>query len=218
RRPHTPHTLKLRFPRLSIPARTNPEACVLVRVATTAPFDVASIEIRLRGVRGSFAVQAFLVHLYTGERLGEFGAERGRVVPSRGCLDLGPSDRDRRQLVASGTLTRSRSAFPPGVALRLSPVPDAPGGPPAGLGFTLDGEWATARRAPGARRPSSCCAAHVRRPSPPSRPRSQTARPRPACWSRPGRSRRPRRWRRASRPRGARAGRADRIPARVSSW
>ena len=136
-----PRTLKLRFPRLSIPAVTNPEACLLVRVPTTTPFDVASIEIRHRGVRGSFAVQHFLVHLYTGEQLGEFGAERGRVVPSRGCLDLGPSDRDRRQLVASGTLTRSRSAFPPGVALRLSPVPDTPGGPPAGLGFTLDGEW-----------------------------------------------------------------------------
>ena len=115
---------------------------MLVRVATTAPFDLASIEIRHRGVRGSFAVQHFLVHLYTGEQLGEFQAERGRVVESRGCLGLGPSDRDRRQLVASGTLTRSRSAFPPGVALRLSPVPDAPGGPPAGLGFTLDGEWA----------------------------------------------------------------------------
>src|SRR3989442_2099557 len=141
RRPHTPHTLKLRFPRLSVPARTNPEACVLVRVATTAPFDLASIEIRHLGVRGSFAVQHFLVHLYTGEQLGEFQAERGRVVESRGCLELGPSDRDRRQLVASGTLARSRSAFPPGVALRLSPVPDAPGGPPAGLGFTLDGEW-----------------------------------------------------------------------------
>src|SRR5881628_3271417 len=27
RRPHTPHTLKLRFPRLSIPARTKPRAC-----------------------------------------------------------------------------------------------------------------------------------------------------------------------------------------------
>src|SRR5204862_209994 len=44
--------------------------------------------------------------------------------------------------VASGTLTRSRSAFPPGVARRLSPVPDARGGPPAGVGFTLEGEWA----------------------------------------------------------------------------
>src|SRR5207253_1444330 len=136
-----PHTLKLRFPRLSVPARTKPEACVLVRVATTAPFDLASVEIKHRGVGGRFAVQHFLVHLYTGERLGEFGAERGRVVPSRGCLDLGPSDRDQRQLVGSGTLRRSRSVFPPGVALRLSPVPDTPGGPPAGLGFTLDGEW-----------------------------------------------------------------------------
>jgi hypothetical protein len=136
-----PHALKLRFPRLVIPAGTNPEACLLVRVATTTPFDVASIEIRHRGVRGSFAVQHFLVHLYTGEQLGAFEAARGRVVPSRGCLDLGPADRDRRQLVASGTLRRSRSTFPPGVALRLSPVPDTPGGPPAGLGFTLDGEW-----------------------------------------------------------------------------
>src|SRR2546422_9557889 len=119
RRPHTPHTLKLRFPRLSIPARTNPEACVLVRVATTTPFDVASIEIRHRGVGGSFAVQHFLVHLYTGEHLDEFEAERGRVVESRGCLELGPADRDRRQLVASGTPRHSRSAFPPGGALRL---------------------------------------------------------------------------------------------------
>ena len=136
-----PRTLKLRFPRLAVPAGTNPEACRLVRLPTAKPFDVASIEIRHRGVGGSFAVQHFLVHLYTGEHLGEFEAERGRVVESRGCLELGPADRDRRQLVASGTSRHSRSAFPAGVALRLSPVPDAPGGPPAGLGFTLDGEW-----------------------------------------------------------------------------
>ena len=136
-----PRSLKLHFPRLSIPGATNPEACVLVRVPATTPFDVASIEIRHRGVGHTFAVQHFLVHLYTGEQLGEFEAERGRVVESRGCLDLGPADRDRRQLLASGTAARSRSGFPPGVALRLAPVPDTPGGPPAGLGFTFDGEW-----------------------------------------------------------------------------
>ena len=140
-RARQPRTLKLRFPRLGIAGGTNPEACVLVRVATAAPFDVASIEIRHRGVGGRFAVQHFLVHLYTGEQLGAFEAGHGRVVQSRGCLELGPTDRDRRQLIASGTLPHSRSGFPPGVALRLSPVPDAPGGAPAGLGFTLDGEW-----------------------------------------------------------------------------
>src|SRR5438552_15429161 len=74
RRPHTPHTLKLRFPRLSIPARTNPEACLLVRVATTAPFYVASIEIRHRGVRGRFDVQLFLEQHITGEQRGLLGA------------------------------------------------------------------------------------------------------------------------------------------------
>src|SRR5205809_446166 len=109
------HTVKLRFPRLAIPAGTNPEACLLVRVPATAPFDLASIEIRHR-VGGGIAVQHFLVYPYTGEQLGEFQAERGRVVESRGCLDLGPTDRDQRQLLASGVFRHSRSAFPPGVA------------------------------------------------------------------------------------------------------
>lgn len=134
-----PRTLKLHFPRLTVAGGTNPEACRLVRVPITTPFDVSSVEIRHRGVGRTFGVQHFLVHLYTGEQLAAF--ETAGVVESRGCLDLGPPDRDRRQLIASGTLARSRSAFPNGVALRLAPVPDAPGGPPAGLGFTLDGEW-----------------------------------------------------------------------------
>lgn len=133
--------MKLRFPPFTLPPGGNSEVCILVRVPGRTPFDLASYEIRHRGVRVDFAPQHFLVYHYRGERLAELGADAGRVVPSRACLDLGPVDRDRRQLVAGGTLPRSRRTFPPGVALRLEPAPDAPGGPAAGFGFVLDAEW-----------------------------------------------------------------------------
>jgi hypothetical protein len=135
-----PRILKLRFPHIRVPAGTNPEACVLVRVPSSSPFDVASIEIRHHGERGAFANQHFLVYLYTGEYLDAFAKAEGEIVESRGCLDLGPPDRDRRQLIASGTLARSRASFLPGVALRLTP-PGTPSGPPTGFGFILDAEW-----------------------------------------------------------------------------
>ena len=134
-------TLRLRFPRVDIPAGTSIEACVLIRVPTSTPFDLATWEIRNHGPKVGLGVLHFLVYVYSGEHLGEFAAEAGRVVQSRGCLDLGPADRDHRQLFATGAMPRVRGALPPGVALRLAPVPAAPGGSPDGLGVLLDGEW-----------------------------------------------------------------------------
>ncbi len=136
-----PRTIRLRFPRITVPAGTNPEACIAVAVPTSAPVDVASIEIRHRGLRRPVAVQHFLVYAYTGENLAAFPQRAGTPVSSRGCLDFGPPDRDRRQLIASGTAPRTRSTVLPGGALRLTPVPPAAGTAPAGLGFVLDGEW-----------------------------------------------------------------------------
>jgi hypothetical protein len=83
----------------------------------------------------------FLVYHYVGERLGELAAAAGRVIPSRGCLDFGPVDRDRRQLIVSSQSAQSRNALPAGVALRLAPAPAAPGGAPDGVAFILDGNW-----------------------------------------------------------------------------
>src|SRR5262249_34478503 len=100
-------------------------------------------EIRHRGGGRGVAIQHFLVYAYTGDQLAGFPEHGATVTEARGCLavDLGPPDRDRRQLVASGTATRSQTTVLPGGAPRLAPVPLAPGGAPAGLGFVLDGEW-----------------------------------------------------------------------------
>src|SRR5262249_59162606 len=79
-------TLHLRFPRVSIPAGGSLEACVLLRVPTTTPFDLATWEIRNRGPKVGLGVFHFLVYVYSGDQLSELASEAGRVVQSRGCL------------------------------------------------------------------------------------------------------------------------------------
>ena len=136
-----PRTIKLHFPPFTLPPGGNVEQCALLRVPLGTPFDLASYRIKHRGRRGDFNPIHFLVYLYRGENLAAFGAEQGQVVASRACLDLGPPDRDHRMLFASGILPTNRRTYPPLVSLRLDPVPDAPGGPPAGLGFVISSEW-----------------------------------------------------------------------------
>ncbi len=134
-------TLHVRFPRVSIPPGANTELCVLVRIPRTTSFDLGSWTIRHHGTGSTYGPLHFLVYAYTGDHLAAFGDARGQIVASRGCLDLGPPDRDQRQLIASGASPRNRGALLRGVALALDPVPDAPGGAPAGLGLVLDLEW-----------------------------------------------------------------------------
>jgi hypothetical protein len=134
-----PGTLKLRFPPVDVAAGATVEACVFIPITTTEPLDLTSWEIRTRAP--GLAVLHAIVYAYRGERLGEFAREAGRVVFSRGCLDLGPDDRDRRHMIAAITTPTGAGALPPGVALRLAPVPDTPGGPAAGLGILLDLNW-----------------------------------------------------------------------------
>ena len=135
-----PRTVRLRFPRLAVPAGQSLEACVLIRVPGRTPFDLASWTITTRTTGAGVGTLHFLVYLYTGEHLADFPKGRGSVQPSRACLDLGPVDLDRRQLIASGT-GQSRGALPRGVALPLAPVPSTPGGAADGIGILLDGNW-----------------------------------------------------------------------------
>jgi hypothetical protein len=134
-------TIKLRFPKILIAPGANVEGCVFFRVPTTEPFDLESFRIRNHGARRDLLVRHFLVYEYTGERLGEFAQWQRQVVRSRGCIELGPVDRDRRQLVASGAALNSRGILPQGLALPLEPVPAMPGGPVDGIGILLDGNW-----------------------------------------------------------------------------
>src|SRR5262249_3921616 len=106
-----PRTLKLQFPRTAIPAHGNVEVCVFLRLPVTEPFDLASYQIVQQGFSGTGAViNHFLVYVYSGERLGEFAAQEKQVVESRGCLDLGPVDRDERQMVALSRAPNNRGA------------------------------------------------------------------------------------------------------------
>lgn len=131
----------LRFPKLLIPPGANLEACVFVRIPTTEAFDLGSFRIRNRGGGGDLAVQHMLVYQYTGERLAEFAQWEGQVVRSRGCLELGPVDRDQRQLVASGAAIDTHGFLRAGLALPLEPVPATPGSSPDGIGLLIDGNW-----------------------------------------------------------------------------
>jgi hypothetical protein len=138
-------TLKVRLPKMVLPAQSNTEVCYYARFDASTPFSMGSFHISHPGAKGSTLPQHGLVYLYTGEHLADLGA--GTLVASRGCLDLGPSDRDRRVLIGAGTTNLVRK-FPAGVAVDLPPVPESPGGPPAGIGILVDVNWANADTKP----------------------------------------------------------------------
>jgi hypothetical protein len=141
-----PGVLKLRFPSVTAAAGAASEACIFIPLSSTEPFDMAGWQIIARAP--GLAVQHVIVYVYQGERLADFARDAEHVVFSRGCLDLGPDDRDRRQMIAAVTTATGAGAFPPGVALRLSPVPDSPGDTPAGFGFLIDFNWTNATDRP----------------------------------------------------------------------
>ena len=134
-----PRMLRLHLRAPAVPAAARTEGCTFVRVPSTVPFDVGQWEIRSHAP-GLSVIHA-IVYLYRGDHLDEFAKEQGRVVFSRGCLDLGPVDHDHRQMIIGITAASQRAAIAPGVALRLDPVPGTPGGSPSGLGFVLDVNW-----------------------------------------------------------------------------
>jgi hypothetical protein len=131
-------SIRLRLPPALAPAGRT-EACVFVRIPGTTPFDLSGWQIRNHAP--GLAVLHTIVYLYQGERLAEFATTAGKVVFSKGCLDFGPEDRDQRQMIAAITAPSQSAVLPPGVALRLMPVPATPGGSPDGFGFLIDVNW-----------------------------------------------------------------------------
>jgi hypothetical protein len=137
-----PRTLKLRFPRTLIAAGANVEKCVFLRLPLREPFDLASFQVAQKGFSGTgVAINHFLTYLYTGQRLDEFATQEGQVIDSRGCLDLGPVDRDERQLILLTRTANSRGIMPAGLSLPLAPASPAPGAPADGIGLLLDANW-----------------------------------------------------------------------------
>jgi hypothetical protein len=132
-------TIAVKIPRVTLPAGSDVELCWFVRIPSTTAFPLGKWTLSHAGIKNGVIAIHGLAYVYTGERLAEFEARQ--VVQSRGCLDLGPEDRDRRVLFASGSVRALTRALPTGVALELPAVPDAPGGAPAGIGVLLDVNW-----------------------------------------------------------------------------
>lgn len=126
-------TLKLKFPALPVEPGDNVEACTFLRVKLPAAFDATSWELTERGSSATFRPLHLLVYMYTGTQLDAWPVRT--PVPSRGCVAVGPDDRQSRQLIASGFVGASRAVMPSRVALRLSPQDGT-------IGFLLDAEWA----------------------------------------------------------------------------
>jgi hypothetical protein len=133
-------TLTIRTPKVTLAAGSNVEICYFLRIPTTTPFAMGSWQLVNKGAKGGTQPSHALAYLYTGENLAGFPS--GEVVQSRGCLDLGPADRDRRVLFAGSSSPKVVRALPTGVGLELAPVPDTPGGAPAGIGILIDAAWA----------------------------------------------------------------------------
>ena len=145
----TPRTLKLRFPRTVVEPGRKLETCVFVRLPVTEPFDLASWEITQQGFLGTgVAITHFLVYLYTGDQAAGYPQRQKQAIESRGCLDLGPADRDARQLIASANTSNTRGAVPAGLSLPLTPTPSAPGGVPDGIGILIDANWVNGATSP----------------------------------------------------------------------
>ena len=133
-------TIKIRTPKATLAAGSHVVICYFLRIPTTTPFTMGSWQLVHKGAKGGTQPSHGLAYLYTGENLAGFPS--GEIEQSRGCLDLGPDDRDRRVLFASSSAPKVVRALPSGVGLELAPVSDAPGGGPAGIGILVDVAWA----------------------------------------------------------------------------
>ncbi|MGH7894366.1 MAG: hypothetical protein ACREQL_06835 [Candidatus Binatia bacterium] len=135
--------ITIRIPRVALPAGGDIETCYFVKIPATSAFELGSWRVTHAGTTSRARARHFLVYLYTGERLAEFTANT--LALSRGCLDLGPADRDRRVLVATaGSNRKLARAFPKGLAAELAPAADAPGGAPSAIGLLIDTNWGNA--------------------------------------------------------------------------
>src|SRR5262245_38033261 len=110
-------TLTIRTPKVTLAAASNVEICYFLRIPTTTPFTTRAGQLVNKGAKGVTQPAHALAYLYTGENLAGFSS--GEVVQSRGCLDLGPADRDRRVLFAGSSSPKVVRALPTGVGLEL---------------------------------------------------------------------------------------------------
>src|SRR5262249_32982750 len=115
-------SVNLRFPRFSVPPRSDREVCTFAMLKRGEPFDAAGTLIVNHGNKKDFTSHHFLLYAYSGKELEAFAQYRGKIVDSKGCLDFGPLDRNSRVLIGGSQSERSLQMAPPGLATRILPT------------------------------------------------------------------------------------------------
>src|SRR5262245_56450344 len=131
-------SIKLKFPRFSVPPRSDREVCTFVMLKQSEPFDAAGTLIVNHGNRKDFTSHHFLLYAYSGAQIEAFAQYQGKIVDSKGCLDFGPLDRNSRVLIGGSQSERSLQMAPPGLATRILPTV---AGSTNAIGLILNSHW-----------------------------------------------------------------------------
>jgi hypothetical protein len=131
-------TIKLKFPRFDVPARSDREVCTFVRLPLKRPYDASGTLIVNIGGAESFTSHHLLAYAYTGNDMEGFPAD-GVVVESSACLDFGPADRNSRVLLATSQTPKRLDRLPRGLAQRITPTVAGDGR--STLGIVLNSHW-----------------------------------------------------------------------------
>src|SRR2546428_1519806 len=125
--------INLKFPRFSVPPRSDREVCTFVRLPRSKPFDAVGTLIVNHGNKTDFTSHHFLLYAYTGSRLDEFAKLQGVIKDSKACIDFGPADTTTRVLIGGSQSERSLQMAPPRLPTQI--VPTGAGGQKHALGL-----------------------------------------------------------------------------------
>jgi hypothetical protein len=136
--PASGRAIHLKVPRFEVPARSDREVCLFVRLPRKTPFLNGGIKIVNKGITDTFTTHHFLMWAYQGTQIDGFPTG---ATPQDGeaCLDFGPSDRDQRLLIGGSQSPTYSLRNPRGLAQELTTVQDSSGKPV--LGIILNSHW-----------------------------------------------------------------------------
>lgn len=141
----TPAAAKvLKFPRFTVPPRSDREVCFFVRLPNKAPLDLGGTLIVNKGVKADLTSHHFLMWAYKGVNPNGFPSD---IQDSKACLDFGPLDRTQRILIGGSQTPRLLTRLPKGLAQKVEPLV-GPGGAPDGIGLILNTHWINASDKP----------------------------------------------------------------------
>src|SRR6266446_460643 len=107
-------TIRLKVPRFVVPPHTDREVCTFVRVPMKKALDLGGSVIVNVGGHGSFTTHHFLMWVYEGTDTSRF-PPKGQLVDSKACLDFGPADTNRRNLIGGAQQPKLVTRLPKGL-------------------------------------------------------------------------------------------------------